>query len=212
MFDLLVDSRLLKINQLIERLGWKQAQVARHLKMSQAHLSNLLNGKIKNPHENTLDRMQEKLAAALNEHVPGNFTIPRVSGVSAGTFREYSEDLMNREGVPGALYPYPNRDPMTLRVAGSSMIATTGESIEDGDDVIFANEFEEEIPDGEIVVARKKVDDTLTVKRLRIIDKHHVELVPSNPRYEPVRVRREEVTLRRVKVIINYRYKRQKNG
>jgi SOS-response transcriptional repressor LexA len=141
--------------------------------------------------------------------VPGRFTIPRVSGVAATDFREYPVDLMNREGVPGQLYPYPSHDPMVLRVAGASMTWDHPDSIYDGDDIIFGNALEEELAENSIVVARHLIQETQTVKRLHYIDGETIELRPQNPTYPSLRVRRDEVLLREVKVIVGYKYKRK---
>jgi transcriptional regulator with XRE-family HTH domain len=199
--------------ELAAKPGWSQAKVARHIGTNAGHLSNILSGKTE-PHDSTLDRFEAKLYQALGGHppevIPGNFFIRRVSRVAATDFNsDFEVDLMNEEGVPGYLYPFPMHDPMVLRVSGKSMECDRAESISDGDDIIFANALEEYVPSGAIVVARHKIKDTQTVKVLQRLPNGNLLLVPNNksPEFRPIEISPDFVELRIMKVHVRYPYK-----
>lgn len=216
-----------KIGEIFRNLrdarGLTQLDVANALGVSDETISRIESGKLPSK-GNTLARLAEhynsnletvRLLAAGKEggevvdRIPGNFTIRRISGVAATDFSsDFEVDLMNEEGVPGYLYPFPMQDPMVLRVVGSSMSYDGRDSIEEGDDVIFANGLEEEIADGEIVVARHRAKETQTVKVLRRLPKtRKLQLVPLNPKFKPIEIAADQVDLRVVKVVVRYRYK-----
>lgn len=74
-----------------------------------------------------------------------------------------------------------------LRVKGDSM---TGDHIQDGDLLVVNPSASPQ--EGDIVVAL--VDGEATVKHLHLAERgEEVELRPSNPDYEPIHVRAEEV-------------------
>jgi repressor LexA len=90
------------------------------------------------------------------------------------------------------------RDPQAfaLEVKGNSMAPR----IEDGDIIVVSPKVETR--NGDICVVR--VNDEDTVKRVKVED-HTVYLIPLNPEYEPMAVRKRDVTFmwRVVKVIKN---------
>lgn len=158
-----------------------------------------------------LDAKWKGVPASEEEPTPSNFKIRMVSDVAAGDFNtQFDVNLMAEEGVPGALYPEPLQDPMLLAVVGSSMVSDGPESIEEGDLVLFGNALEEEIPDGEIVVARHLVRKTHQVKILKRLAGGRVQLQPANPKFKPIEVNAEDVDLRRVLIVIRRRYLRNR--
>jgi hypothetical protein len=159
----------------------------------------------------TLELGMEPLDALPDERepIPSNFLIRRVSRVAASDFTsEFEVNLHAEEGVPGALYPEPLQDPQLLLVVGDSMRDNTPDSIEDGDEVLFGNALEEDIPDGELVVALNLETSTQVVKRVKYLPHKMVRLISQNPKYKPIDLMAENVVLRRVLMVIKHRYKR----
>lgn len=202
-----------RANELVNQPGWSQAKLAKRLGVHAPNLSKILSGKTV-PYERTLILLNDKLDLILEmaaDPVPSNFKIRMVSDVAAGDFDStFDVDLMSEEGVPGALYPHPSHDPMLLTVVGSSMSSPGPDSIEEGDIVLFANSLQEEIPDGEIVVARHVRKKSHQIKLLKRLPGNQFSLVPANPKFKPVTVNAEEVVLRRVLLVIRRRYLRNK--
>jgi repressor LexA len=105
------------------------------------------------------------------------YYLPLVGEVPAGPLRYASEEVEEwipvtpRLGGPGRFI---------LRVRGDSMI---GDGIKDGDLVVVDPQVGAE--EGQVVVAL--VDGEATVKRLHRLKKA-VELRPSNPAYDPIRI------------------------
>lgn len=222
-----------KIGEIFKALrdaaGYTQLDVGKAIGVSDETISRIESGKIPSK-GNTVARLAEYYGETLSsirdralgktappERIPGNFTIRRIAGVAATDFNsDFEVDLMNEEGVPGYLYPFPMQDPMVLRVVGASMTNDNSrDSIEEGDDVVFANALEEEVRDGELVVARHLVKETQTVKILRrppaLAKRALIQLAPlnPNPRFKPIDIAADQVALRIVKVVVRYRYKAQ---
>ncbi|MGQ9475977.1 MAG: transcriptional repressor LexA [Actinomycetota bacterium] len=118
--------------------------------------------------------------------------LPLVGEVPAGPLRYASEEVEEWVPVPGR---WGGRGRFLLRVKGDSMV---GDGIHPGDLVVV--DPHPGVEDGEIVVAL--VEGEATVKRLRRRG-GAVELHASNPRYEPIRVRRGEADLRVVGKVIS---------
>lgn len=137
-----------------------------------------------------------------------NFTIPRVSRVSAGAGADFAVDFNTEDGVPGAIYPYPQHDPLAIKVQGSSMMGPAfWQGLNDGDDVIIANRLDEEAVPGMVVVAMRNSSDDVYVKVLESIDDNRVVLKSLNPNYPNITIPREDVTLRPVKAVVRYPYR-----
>lgn len=105
--------------------------------------------------------------------------LPVVGRVAAGEpilAQEHIEDFV---GVPDSLF-HPNAH-FLLRVRGDSMIEA---GILDGD--LLAVHRTPDVRNGDIVVAR--IEDEVTVKRLRRKSRSKLLLLPENPDYEPIEV------------------------
>jgi len=120
--------------------------------------------------------------------------LPLISAVPAGKVAtmfhpDYVEDSVAVDDV---------KDPQAfaLRVKGNSMAPR----IEDGDIIVVSPKLEGK--SGDICVVR--VNDEDTVKRVKI-DSEYIQLIPLNPEYEPMVVRKRDVVFvwRVVKVIKN---------
>lgn len=102
-----------------------------------------------------------------------------VGRVAAGSPVLAQEHIEERCAVAGDMF-HPRADYL-LRVTGDSMINV---GIFDGD--LLAVHSTPVAAENEIVVAR--IDDEVTVKRLRKPDSQHVELIAENDAYEPIHV------------------------
>ena len=105
--------------------------------------------------------------------------LPVVGRVAAGSPILAQEHIEESWDVPADLF-HPNAD-FLLRVQGDSMVDV---GILDGD--LLAVHKTEQARSGEIVVAR--LEDEVTVKRLRRKSSSKLLLVPENPDYEPIEV------------------------
>lgn len=121
-------------------------------------------------------------------------SLPLLSSVPAGapglTFHpDYVERYITVDNVNDA-------SAFALEVKGNSMAPR----IEDGDIIVVSPKFETR--SGDICVVR--VGDEDTVKRIKIED-HLIYLIPLNPEYEPMAVKKKDITFmwRVVKVIKN---------
>ncbi len=108
--------------------------------------------------------------------------VPIISAVPAGKVNtifhpDYAEDYVTIDGVkdPGAF---------ALRVKGNSM----SPRIEDGDVVIVSPQTEAR--SGDICVIRVNGEDTL--KKVKF-EGNYIHLIPLNPEFDPVTVKRKEV-------------------
>ena len=105
--------------------------------------------------------------------------LPLVGSVAAGSPLLAVENQLGKVQLdPGLFSP---RADYLLRVRGNSMVDA---GILDGD--LLAVHRTEEARSGQIVVAR--LDDEVTVKRLKRHRGGRVELLPENPDYEPIPV------------------------
>jgi repressor LexA len=111
--------------------------------------------------------------------LPEDNGLPVVGQVAAGEPILAAENIEEHCAVDPSFF-HPRADYL-LRVRGDSM---TKIGIHDGD--LLAVHATPVAENGAIVVAR--VDDEVTVKRLRQKDRQHVELLPENDAYEPIRV------------------------
>ncbi len=119
-------------------------------------------------------------------------SIPLLSSVPGGTpsrifHPEHAERYITVDNVRDS-------SAFALEVKGNSMAPR----IEDGDIIVVSPKYE--IKSGDICVVR--VDEEDTVKRIKI-DEQFVHLIPLNPDYEPMVVRKRDVTFmwRVIKVI-----------
>jgi repressor LexA len=122
----------------------------------------------------------------------GLISIPLLSSVPGGTpsrifHPEHAERYITVDNVRDS-------SAFALEVKGNSMAPR----IEDGDIIVVSPKYE--IKSGDICVVR--VDEEDTVKRIKI-DEQFVHLIPLNPDYEPMVVRKRDVTFmwRVIKVI-----------
>ena len=120
--------------------------------------------------------------------LPGGNGLPIIGRVAAGSPLLAVEHIEDTCDVPPSLFS-PQADFM-LRVRGDSMI---GAGILDGD--LLAVHKTSEARDGQIVVAR--IEDEVTVKRLRRTRRDQVLLLPENDDYDPIKVdlRRQELVI-----------------
>ena len=105
--------------------------------------------------------------------------LPLVGRVAAGAPILAQEHVEEHLAVPPGLF-YPSAD-FLLRVQGDSMM---GAGILDGD--LLAVHDTPTARNGDIVVAR--IDDEVTVKRLRRKSRSKLLLLPENADYEPIEV------------------------
>ncbi len=112
--------------------------------------------------------------------------VPLVGKVSAGFPIPAIEEV---EGnlVLDSVFLKDTKNTIALRIRGDSM---KGAGIQDGDIVIV--KLGAEVKDGDIVIAF--VDNEVTCKRLRV-EKEKIVLMPENPYYEPLEIKREEARL-----------------
>ncbi|MEM1191100.1 MAG: transcriptional repressor LexA [Pseudomonadota bacterium] len=111
--------------------------------------------------------------------LPDDEGLPLVGQVAAGAPILAAENIEERCSVdPGFFRP---RADYLLRVRGDSMINI---GIHDGD--FLAVHSTPVADNGAIVVAR--VEDEVTVKRLRRRDERRIELLPENDDYDPIQV------------------------
>lgn len=103
-------------------------------------------------------------------------TLPLVGRVAAGAPILAQEHIDQTYVVEAGLFA--RRPDYLLKVRGMSM---RDAGIMDGD--LLAVQATKEAKNGQIVVAR--LGDEVTVKRLRRT-KHHIELLPENPEFEPI--------------------------
>lgn len=103
-------------------------------------------------------------------------SLPLVGRVAAGAPILAQEHIDQTYVVEASLFA--RRPDYLLKVRGMSM---RDAGIMDGD--LLAVQATKEAKNGQIVVAR--LGDDVTVKRLRRT-KHHVELLPENPEFEPI--------------------------
>ena len=118
----------------------------------------------------------------------GGNGLPIIGRVAAGSPLLAVEHIEDTCDVPPTLFS-PRAD-FLLRVRGDSMI---GAGILDGD--LLAVHKTSEARDGQIVVAR--IEDEVTVKRLRRTRRDQVLLLPENDDYDPI-----EVDLKRQELVI----------
>lgn len=111
--------------------------------------------------------------------LPEDQGLPIVGRVAAGSPLLATEHIDDHCAVDPDLF-HPRADYL-LRVRGDSMINI---GIHDGD--LLAVHATPVANDGEVVVAR--IDDEVTVKRLRRKGKRHVELEAENEDYAPIKV------------------------
>jgi repressor LexA len=111
--------------------------------------------------------------------LPEDLGLPIVGQVAAGQPILATEHIEDHCAIDPAFF-HPRADYL-LRVRGDSMRDI---GIHDGD--LLAVHATPVADEGAIVVAR--VDDEVTVKRLRRDGPRHLELLPENPDYEPIRV------------------------
>lgn len=111
--------------------------------------------------------------------LPEDLGLPIVGRVAAGEPVLAAENIEEHCAVDPAFF-HPRADYL-LRVQGDSMINI---GIQDGD--LLAVHATPVADDGAIVVAR--IEDEVTVKRLRRRDRQHVELLAENEAYDPIRV------------------------
>ncbi|MEC5396940.1 transcriptional repressor LexA [Uliginosibacterium sp. H1] len=128
--------------------------------------------------EGMLEQVSERLDAHLRT-VTERLSLPLVGRVAAGSPILAQEHIESRHAIDPAMF-MPRADYL-LRVRGNSM---TGVGILDGD--LLAVHNTAEARDGQIVVAR--VEDDVTVKRLRRRSDGIVELIAENPDYAPILV------------------------
>ena len=107
---------------------------------------------------------------------PGLPVVGRVAAGSPVLAAEHVEERLDL--APELFYPAAT---YLLRVLGDSM---TGIGIHDGD--LLAVHKTERVRTGDIVVAR--IEDEVTVKRLRRKSRRHLVLEAENPDYEPIPV------------------------
>ena len=117
-----------------------------------------------------------------------DFGLPVIGRVAAGSPILATENVEQSWAVPADMF-HPRAD-FLLRVVGESMIDV---GILDGD--LLAVHKTEQARSGQIVVAR--VEDEVTVKRLRRESSSKLLLLPENADYEPI-----EVDLRRQECVI----------
>ncbi|MEO1079057.1 MAG: transcriptional repressor LexA [Pseudomonadota bacterium] len=111
--------------------------------------------------------------------LPDEEGLPLVGQVAAGAPILAAENIEERCSVdPGFFRP---RADYLLRVRGDSMIKI---GIHDGD--LLAVHSTPVAENGAVVVAR--VEDEVTVKRLRRRDERRIELLPENDDYDPIQV------------------------
>ena len=118
----------------------------------------------------------------------GGNGLPIIGRVAAGSPLLAVEHIEDTCDVPPTLFS-PRAD-FLLRVHGDSMV---GAGILDGD--LLAVHKTSEARDGQIVVAR--IEDEVTVKRLRRTRRDQVLLLPENDDYDPI-----EVDLKRQELVI----------
>ncbi len=118
----------------------------------------------------------------------GGNGLPIIGRVAAGSPLLAVEHIEDTCDVPPTLFS-PRAD-FLLRVRGDSMV---GAGILDGD--LLAVHKTSEARDGQIVVAR--IEDEVTVKRLRRTRRDQVLLLPENDDYDPI-----EVDLKRQELVI----------
>ena len=118
----------------------------------------------------------------------GGNGLPIIGRVAAGSPLLAVEHIEDTCDVPPSLFS-PRAD-FLLRVRGDSMI---GAGILDGDLLVVHKTSEAR--DGQIVVAR--IEDEVTVKRLRRTRRDQVLLLPENDDYDPI-----EVDLKRQELVI----------
>lgn len=108
-----------------------------------------------------------------------DFGLPVIGRVAAGSPILAEQNIEESWDVPADLF-HPKAN-FLLRVIGESMIDV---GILDGD--LLAVHKTEQARSGQIVVAR--VEDEVTVKRLRRESASKLLLLPENPHYEPIEV------------------------
>ena len=118
----------------------------------------------------------------------GGNGLPIIGRVAAGSPLLAVEHIEDTCDVPPSLFS-PRAD-FLLRVRGDSMV---GAGILDGD--LLAVHKTSDARDGQIVVAR--IEDEVTVKRLRRTRRDQVLLLPENDDYDPI-----EVDLKRQELVI----------
>ena len=111
--------------------------------------------------------------------LPGGIGLPIIGRVAAGNPLLALEHIEDTCDIPPSLFS-PSAD-FLLRVQGDSMI---GAGILDGD--LLAVHKSAEARNGQIVVAR--IEDEVTVKRLRRTRRDQVLLLPENDDYDPIEV------------------------
>ena len=113
----------------------------------------------------------------------GLVSLPLLSSVPGGT----PSQMFHSENVERYVTVDNVRDPnaFALEVKGNSMAPR----IEDGDIIVVSPRHD--VKNGDICVVR--VDEEDTVKRIKI-DDQFVHLIPLNPEYEPMVVRKKDVT------------------
>lgn len=215
------------LKEIVESAGFDITNFAKECGVDASTIHRFYNNDVKRPNPKTvhafatsLNRTVEQLYTDLQKlqqqsaQKPAarasNFTIPRVSRVSAGVGADFVADLNEEDGVPGALYPYPLHDPMAIRVQGDSMVGPNRlQGIAPGDDVIIANGHDEEIAPKMLVVAMRRSSDETFIKFVKEINDDRVVLESLNQDYADITISREDVVLRPVKVIVRYPYRRK---
>ena len=111
--------------------------------------------------------------------LPEHLGLPIIGRVAAGAPLLATEHIEDHCAIDPSLF-HPQADYL-LRVQGDSMINV---GIHDGD--LLAVHASPVANNGDIVVAR--IDDEVTVKRLRRKSRQHVDLEAENDAYDPIKV------------------------
>ena len=192
------------IKALREKKGWTQAELATRLGVSDKTVSSW-----------EIDRTEPKMGkvealalvlgclktdiigedAAIKKNKPNTTTavrIPVYGNVAAGIPLEMITDIVDWEELPAAMLS-SDSEFFALRIHGDSMEPR----MKDGDVVIVRKQNDAET--GDVVIAAVN-GDSATCKRLRKL-REGIELIPSNPSYEPFYFSNQEIIEKPVTIL-----------
>ncbi len=187
------------INRYLNSLGKSQLDLAIHMGVSQATVSNWCKG-VKMPRMDKIDRICEYLHCYRSDLIEKNssasslkkgVTINVLGRVAAGIPIEAIENIIDTEEIDENLAR--TGDFFGLQIHGDSMEP----KISEGDVVIVRKQ--EDAENGQIIIATVNGTDA-TCKRLRKY-RDGIELVSNNPSYEPMFFSNEEIESKPVKII-----------
>ncbi len=146
---------------------------------------------IRTPYRPTTPHRDEIAALKIEAHVPGPYVyLPVYEEAAAGNACFMEDHPVEMLPVNAAKVKHDLDNYVLVRVSGDSMIE---KGIMPGGLVLV--HLQHEIGDGQIALIRFKFDNSVTIKRVRLLPEGKLMLIPANPRLEEITVTEDEVDI-----------------